>query len=700
MSDVPLGETRARWIPRHSLFFLLLILLLLILFQALRVGMIARNFSSARDATWGQLAGTCFYGLRFDLAAACYIALPIVILGHLPWLGLRHSARHRCIVYWLLVGAVAVLIFLLLAEFEFFREFQTRYNQLAFQYLDQPKIVVGMVWYNYPVVWYLLLCALLAGVFALALRWIMRRSLVPAHADAERDNPLAEAGLMALLIGLLVVGMRGGLQGEPLRWGHAIHSSNDFVNQMSLNGLFALGQSGLNQVRHRKSSSWRRRMPLDEARAIARDMVLEAGETLIDPNERTVLRTGSVAENSVTLGKGPRPPNVVLVIMESFSARFVGACGSPQSRTPQFDALARDGVLFDHAFSGGTHTHQGVFCSLLSFPNLPGYEYLMDNVVGNQPFLSLPAILKREGYQSIFLYNGNLSWDNMYGFFRKQGIERFIGSKDYVNPIMRDRVWGVTDQDVFDRANKEFEALDKNGPFFGIVLTLSNHVPFDIPEPAPFERTTDMGELNKRIDGIRYADWAIGRFMEEARRLRYFENTLFVFVADHGFHVPPKLTEAHVLFHHVPLLFYSPLLPEKGLVIHSAAGQVNIVPSILGLLGITSPRACWGRNLFSTSDKNHFATFKGSGGTGSDQAVAMVRGDKLLVIGSDGQTKLWRYRLNPDPTIEPLEDRESQILMQEMRRQLYAYIQAAVCELASQKAGPPPGELLHSVAGF
>jgi phosphoglycerol transferase MdoB-like AlkP superfamily enzyme len=708
-TEATVGPVRA-WNPRLSLFFVLLILMLVALFEVMRVGMILRNSSSANGATFGQLLSSFFYGLRFDLAIACYLALPVVVIGHLPAVGLWYSYRLRKIVLWVLTIVLAVTIFVLLAEYEFFREFQTRYNQLAFQYLDQPKIVVGMVWYNYPVVRYVLFCLLLTAACGLTVYGIMRLCFGRGEQKRQPVSVIGEIAQFAVLIGLMIIAMRGGLQSEPLRWGNAYHSNNEFVNQMSLNGLFALGQSGIDHFRHSQSSAWMRRMPADQAKSIARKLIVAPNETLLDPAGSTVLRrTEHPTPGTVSLRKGDRPPNVVLVLMESFSARYVGACGSSPDYTPAFDALAADGVLFDHAFSGGTHTHQGVFCSMLGFPNLPGFEYLMENIVSNQPFLTLPTVLKKQGYQTMFLYNGNLAWDNMEGFFRKQGVDLFVGSPDYVNPIHRDRVWGVTDQDVFDRANKEFEAANATGPFFSLILTLSNHVPFDLPEPLPFARTTDQGEMNKRIDGVRYADWAVGHFIEEAKKLKYYENTLFVFVGDHGFHVPPKLTEAHILFHHVPLLFYSPLLEKKGVKISTAAAQMNILPSILGLLQSTQPQASWGRNLFGTdySDEN-FVIFKGSGGSGSDQALVMIRGEKLLVVGSEGSTKLYNYELNPNPAIEPLDDPASKTVLDKMRFELDGYVQSAMTDLTNQHGagsggtkGPTtkPGELLHSTDG-
>ncbi len=678
-------QSPGRWVPRNTFFFLALIALVVVVFQLSRIGLIARNHASAETATTRELASTFFYGLRFDLAIACYLLLPFVIIGHLPKWGLRNSPRLRRIFFWLLIVTMGIVLLLLLAEFEFFHEFQTRYNQIAFQYLDQSKTVVGMVWYNFPVLRYGLACALLTCVFALALRWIMRLTFGRAVDADERSEPGLEAIAMALVIAAMALAMRGGFQSEPLRWGDAYHSNNEFINQMSLNGLFALGQSAIDHFGHKKSSAWLHRMPIQEARDVARKLVVETDEVLIDPQRRTMLRDDREIHTSVSLNKGNRPPNVVLVVMESFSARFVGACGSKPDFTPSFDKIAADGILFDHAFSGGTHTHQGVFCSMLSFPNLPGYEYLMENIVSNQPFLTLPSILKQTGYQTLFLYNGNLSWDNMYGFFRKQGIDHFVGTQDYVNPIHRDRVWGVTDQDVFDRANKEFVEADKKGPFFSLILTLSNHAPFDLPEPLPFEHTQNMGELNKRIDGVRYADWAIGHFIEEAKKLDYFNNTLFVFVGDHGFGVEPKLTEANLLFHHVPLLFYSPLLSKKGMVVSTAASQLNIIPTVLGLLELTVPQSSWARNLFSTDfTDDNFVVFKGSGGSGSDQAIAMIRGDKMLVVGSDGITRLWSYRLNPDPAITPLSDPDSQKILNTMQHDVYGYVEAAMKDLSNQ----------------
>src|SRR5262249_48568872 len=155
-----------------------------------------------------------------------------------------------------------------------------------------------------------------------------------------------------------------------------------------------------------------------------------------------------------------------------------------------------------------------------------------------------------------FLYNGNLDWDNMRGFFRSQSVDVLIGRDDFGAGATFDSTWGVPDKELFERVDRELGAA--RGPFFATVLTLSNHTPFDLPRPLPSPETTAAGRYHDRMNGIRYADWSIGHFFELARQRPWFANTLFVLVADHGFSIPPVLTDLNVLRFHVPLLFYAP----------------------------------------------------------------------------------------------------------------------------------------------
>ncbi len=694
--SVAAGPSRAwRLLPGNLRFFLLLAALLLTLFALLRLGLIVRTRAPG-DATWAQVLPAFSVGVRFDLATAAYGLAPVIFLCYVPWLAPWRGPRTRRVFHWGLTLVIGVAAFLLMAEAEFFREFHSRYNQLAIRYFDHPTIVGGMVWYNYPVVRYLLVWLVVAALIHLALAGIFRlaygrRGQVEPAAVGSVHLRRARELLGALAIAaLVVIGARGGLAGEPLAWGVAFQGPNDYTNQMSLNGLWCLGKAADDMLeRGQKSAGWGGgKVPIEEARQVARSMFVTPGEHLLDPNHRTALRNGDPGSSTRLVSATGRPLNVVVVMMESFSARFCGAVGAPRSFTPEFDRIAKDGVLFDRALSAGSHTHQGIFATLLAFPNLPGYETLMSSEISNQHFCSLPEVFQEKGYQTFFLYNGDFSWDNMRGFFTRQGVNTFVGGDDMPEAEFKDHVWGVSDGDLFKRCNQEFEAAHKKGPFFAAVMTLSNHAPFEVPPVPGAAPITDMGEFNKRLEAQRYADWAVGRFVEEAKTKSYFNGTLFVFVGDHGYPVGQRLTEVDLLYHHVPLLFYAPGLLKDRRVDHRVATQMNIGPSIVGLLGMhDAPHASWARSLFndSYSDEN-FAVFKMSGG---GRAVAMAQGDRMLVLGSaTGKPLFMNFSLGWPATIKPIEGPDAAADAKRMERELRSYVGAALSDLTEQRAGP------------
>jgi len=497
-------------------------------------------------------------------------------------------------------------IFALVAEVEFYREFQMRLGPLTYEYFstkaEHNAIVLGMIWHGYPVVRWTLVCLALWALFV----WATRRAFQPeALAGTPGGTLAARAAATVLVTAAAIIGIRGGLQHTPLRWGNAYFSGNTYVNQMTGNGLWSLMDAFRSSASSQQlARKWKRRMPALEAIQRLRELVLLPGEKLVDPQKYPLLR---VSPPNHALVRPPR--NVVLVMMESFTARFNGAIGAEFGATPNFDALAREGILFDRAFSVSTHTAQGVFATLCSFPNLPDYDRPAKGSVGEQPFRTLPRIFQENGFETLFLYNGLFSWDNKEGFYRHQGVQRFIGRDDFKNPTFVDQDWGPCDFDVFNRAIEEFSALAANKKkFLGLILTLSNHAPFDLPKVEGLESITTGGEQNNRLNGVHYADWALGQFMASARKAEWFDDTLFVFVGDHGFGIPPNLTEVGLLHMHVPLLFYAPaLFGGRHEVRHQAAGQLDILPTIVGLAGLDTPHQAFGRDLFrlNADDPGH-----------------------------------------------------------------------------------------------
>lgn len=628
------------------------------------------------EATAALLGESALRGARFDLAVAARILLIFVL-----WALWRPAMARveRGIFNSLYATVIFICTFILAAEVEFYKEFQMRLGPLAIEYFstnsEHNEIVLGMIWNGYPVIRWLIVCIIGSVVF-----YKLSKKFFAAGASGSVPVRIV---LSAVWIIVTIIAHRGGIQGSPLRWGDSVFSQNAYANHMSQNGVYALMNTlwSLNEGRN-ETAAWARSIPEAEAIDILRKATLLPGETLVDPENYPLLRR-SPATTSINLIK--RPKNVVLVIMESFTARFCGALGAEFGATPNFDRLAGEGILFERAFSAGTHTAQGVFTTLCSYPNLPVYESVMKMPLGAQPFRSLPMILSELGFETIFLYNGLFSWDNKEGFFRNQGMQQFIGRYDYKNPVFVDPNWGVSDLDVFNRAVEEFNAKGERGaPFLGVILTLSNHAPFNLPKIDGLAPIEGGGDQNQRINGVHYADWALGQFMNSVKNTKWYSDTLFVFVGDHGFGVPPVLTEVNLLHMHVPMLFYGPgILGNIRERRKTTAGQLDILPTILGLVGKDTIHQSFGRNLLNLPEGDTGRAYVKPCG---DPDAGWIEDDEIVVSALGRPTKLYKYNLGfpPGATAEAGADRKDRML--QLEKKLRAMISIGALTIERHKA--------------
>jgi len=648
--------------------------LFLLLQTILRAILLLRNLDLAEGIPLQDLAWAFLLGMRFDLIVTSLMALPLVIALLAPQgLGSRTWAKR-----WLGL-ATAIVLFLGAAEPEFYHEFHARLNNLAIQYLkEDPATVSSMLWHGFPVVRYLLLWAFLWAIFL----WGLAKLDHLTRKEHAYPAWWIRLPVFTMVLFLVAWGGRGTLRhGPPLRWGDAFHSRHLFANHLPLNGTWSLWKAAFGKNKKAVGRNWLKLMPEEPALEITRRLLVTRDDTLLEADAYPVLRRHEPRKRLPRL-----PRNLVLIIMESFSAQFTGAVGNDHGVTPNFDRLAREGLLFDHIFSNGSHTHQGMFATGACFPHLPGYSYLMQESEGQHQFSGLPVLLEPRGFQDLYVYNGHFAWDNQEGFFRNQGMTRFVGRDEMENPVFTDPTWGVSDQDMFDQALREIGRLDPERPFFAILQTLSNHTPYALPNPLPVEAVTGFGALDQHLTAMRYADWALGRFFEEARRQPWYKDTLFVLVGDHGFGTPRQISDIDLLRFHVPLLFIAPGIRETfGSINHRVGTQVDVVPTAVSLLlGRPFVHQCWGRDLLDLPDSDPgFGVVKPSG---SNHTIAWLEGDRILVKPANGKPVAGRYRLYPTPEYraEPgLAEKE------ELRKKLYAYIVTAMRALLENRTGVP-----------
>jgi phosphoglycerol transferase MdoB-like AlkP superfamily enzyme len=657
------------------LFIIACAALLLGLLGLLRLLLLATNRELATTIPAAALGRSFLIGIRFDMIVVGALLLAPILSEFWP----GGAGARKFVLGWLGLGG-ALIIFLEVLELEFYRQFHTRLNSLVVDYLkEDPKTVTSMVWHGCPVLRYIflwLMLTLLLGAGLLALE-----QLIPP--SAKTDNLWLLRPLIFLpLLAAALIACRGTLrQGPPLRWGDAFFSSHLFANHLALNGVFTLAKALGDSRRQKHRQHWLGFLPPDEARERTRNLLAQPGDKFLDDPEKPILRE----QHPLPVTRPFR--NLVVILMESFSATFTGALGTDAGITPAFDRLAADGILFDHFFSNGTHTHQGAFATLTGFPNLPGFETLMQQPQGGAAFSGLANHLKGRGFEDIYIYNGDFAWDNQEGFFRNQGMSRFIGRFDYDDPEFIDPTWGVSDHDMFNRAKVELGKLaTAEKPFFAVLQTLSNHLPFTIPAPLPVSQINGHGRLDGHLTAMHYADWALGEFFTAIENQKWFGETLFVLLGDHSFCIPQQVTEIELLRFHVPLLFYAPglnLVGQYGSRRSTVATQVDVVPTIMGLTGKPFVHQGWGRNLFNlANDDPGFGLIKPSG---SDPTIALLQGDSILVQPPAGGTsRLYHYQLHPEATASPLDDPTRR---HELNLNASAYIQTAMSSLLANQAG-------------
>jgi phosphoglycerol transferase MdoB-like AlkP superfamily enzyme len=582
--------------PRTVLFFGAMFLLGLVFLEFLRLGFLYRHRSIAVGIPTSTILHSFLIGARFDMVVLSYIFIPLFILSYLPFIGIHRLKVSRAIIQTILFLCFALVFILSLIDIEHFGEFGTRLSFWAFEYLDQP----AMVWYSirsgYPVISYLLLWAILTFLFV----WAGIRISKKIFRRKQKEKIASRILYLLLALALLFLGARGRWQIAPIDWGLAYFSPYGFANQLALNGVYTLGKSFMDEQQdiHGELASQFHFFPTSQALSNVQKILVTPQERLTDSLNslsRWYYPGSEASEGSALVEKENKNYNVVIILLESWLARFVGALGGKPGVTPNFDSLAEKGILFENFFATGTRTNRGIPSVVCSYPSSP-VRSIMKKLSANRPFTSLAEILKQREYQSIVVYGGDLQFDNMEGFLRSEGFEAFVGQTDFPSKVSLGK-WGVPDHIVFERANQEFSKFD-DSPFLGLIITLSNHEPFLLPHPS-FEIFPKGLPYSDYLNTFHYSDWALGEFFHEAEKEPYFKNTIFVLVGDHG-KLLENQSDMPLERYRIACLIYAPALldfsPKKVTTISS---QTDLLPTILGLLGKPVLHQSWGRDLLS-----------------------------------------------------------------------------------------------------
>lgn len=555
-------------------------------------------------------------GLRFDNVVACYIMLiPLCVVALTSLLGLfRRAVMTGVNVFFQVMYIITFAIEA--ANIPYFKYFFNHLNSSIFNWMEYSDTTASMIFGETSYWVYLgILVAISWGWVRLTNHYL--RQLKQAHARQGKFwQEVCMLPVSAILIGLTVIGLRGSVYVSPIRTGAAFFCNNPFFNQVGNHPMFNLVRSTLD-LSSRETSNL---ALLDNEQALGNAMRYLHAER---SGEGQAALTRQVKNDSAFL---PGKPNVVLIFMESMSAELMDRHGNGMGITPFLDSLSWQSLYFDRFYSAGNHTNQGVYSTLYSFPSILKRNMMKNSVIPN--YHGLPSILQENGYHTLFFMPHEAQYDNMNGFLLANGFETLYSQEDY--PFgSKVNCWGVSDEFLLDYAIPVLTACHEEGrPFFGALLTVSNHPPYVIPEH--FHPKTDKPETQI----VEFADYALRKFFTRAQREPWFENTVFVLVADHGKVWKTPLYTIPTSFNHVPLIIYSPKLAPA--VCSNLGGQIDIAPTLLGILGIDYQDTSLGVNLLREQRPCMFFT--------SDDAIGCVDSTYFYIYKPrEKKEQLFRY---------------------------------------------------------
>lgn len=551
------------------------------------------------DQAFIPLLGALAVGTLRDLPVAAAAATPWLLFELTLPARLRKTLRLPLFAIYLFV-----LLFVGVSEGLFWDEFSTRFNFIAVDYLVYTTEVIGNIRESYPV------GTIIGGLVALTalIVWRLRRPLqTAASRNAGRRAQLGWA------LGLMVVAWFA-----AYKLAAPEYSTNAYANELADNGWRSfVAAAGQNRLDYRQFYATR-----PDAEVMA-DLKRLSGHDQVSASRNPLHNVAHQPQ---------RQPNVVVVMMESMSAEYMAAFGNTENLTPSLDRLAGESLFFTRLYATGTRTVRGLEALSAGLPPQPGMSVVRWPNVAN--LNTLGSTLAARGWTPHFLYGGYGMFDNMNSYFDAQGYQVTDRTNFKEGLVKFENIWGVADEHLFDQAliNLDQEAATGK-PFFYHIMTTSNHRPFTYPDGR-----IDIPSPGKRAGGVKYADFAVGRFIEMAREKPWFDNTIFVFVADHCASSAGK-AKIPVYRYHIPAIVYAPKLvaPQR---VDTLASQIDLAPTLLALLGLEGDDRFVGRDILRTPPAEGRALIS------TYQNIGYLKGDLLTVL--QPKRKIETFRVSAD----------------------------------------------------
>jgi len=405
------------------------------------------------------------YGLRMDtIVTSIILIIPMFILTLTP--KTLHKVTNQFLKYYFLI-MLSFVIYIENATLPFFAQYDVRPNYLFVEYLEYPKEVFSMIIADYKIE--LIIAFIMIGIFI----YLFLKFTKDTFIKAIKTDYKIKIVLFVPLAMVLFIGIRSSFGHRPANISDAMYSSSRLVNEITKNSIYSIGYAIYSNKKHNANKVIKQYGKMDIQEAIKR-----VKKRL---HIQSINKKFPFSRKVKTHFKTNHPKNLIIFLQESLGCQFVEAFGGEKGITPNINKLSKGGILFKNLFSNGTRSIRGIAGSVSGIFSIPGKGVVKRNKSQNN-FFTISSLLKPYGYHTMFLYGGESRFDNMRGWFSGNGFDKIIDESSFKHPNFVG-TWGVSDEDLVNRANKEFKKLhEKKQKFAAVMFSTSNHTPFDFPD--------------------------------------------------------------------------------------------------------------------------------------------------------------------------------------------------------------------------
>lgn len=579
------------------------------------------------EVSWQPInfAETMAAGLFFDLGVCSFIAVPSLVYILVLPNRFTGSIADRSLTYFFFTLTILVLAFTFFAEITFWEEFRTRFNFIAVDYLIYTNEVISNIKESYPLPVLLgsVVVVTALAIFIVTKRGVFKATFTSVISFKQKVVALVSAAaIMAFYIAFI--------KNTDAEW-----SVNRYNNEISKAGIYSFFAEFRNN--RMDYADFYTTISNPTAFAMVRNEVKEASSKFNDQGN-------SILRNVDNIGVEAKP-NVVFILMESMSASFMAEFGNTRNITPNMDALAQNGILFCNLYATGTRTVRGMEAVTLCIPPTPGQSIVKRP--DNHGLLTVQSVFKEHNYKSNFFYGGDGYFDNMNSYFGGNGFtiyDRGHGSvlsddikttRHHIEDkeVTFENAWGICDGDIYIKMMAVAdEHYSKGEPFFNFVMSTSNHKPYTYPVGK-----IDIPSGTGRDGAVKYADYAVGQMLREAKTKPWFKNTVFVLIADHCASSAGK-DEIDVANYHIPAMIYN--LPDVvNQKITKQCSQIDLFPTLFSLFHWDYSSNFFGKDVLQPQFANRALM-------GTYRKLTLMKDDKVLILSDQKKQHFYNYNIN------------------------------------------------------